>query len=1018
MSESILNALMHLFAIIADSKDKGVSNSARTIVQSYLRQQLNEKQADEYLELFDNYLEFYHRDIVSVRSEKGRKRGASNSVKVLKICQQINEGLHQAEKVIVLMRLIEFINEDGIITLEELDFVTTVADTFNIAENEFQNMKFFIQNQVGDILDQQHVLVIDNQEVLQDTEGSWFSENKPANSQEKKHIKNENLDGRIVILHIESINSFVLIYHGKSNLSLRGHNILPRHAFVFDHGSIIKGSRISPIYHSDISRQFLRSRNKTNISYVVKDIVFHFKNSTNGIQRFSSHEKSGNLVGIMGGSGVGKSTLLNVLNGNLTLNEGSISINGYDLHREKESLEGVIGLVPQDDLLIEELTVFQNVYYNAKLCFSNFHDDKIRKTVNKILIDMDLFAIKELTVGSPLNKFISGGQRKRLNIALELIREPSILFVDEPTSGLSSMDSENVMFLLKQQANKGKLVFVNIHQPSSDIYKLFDKLWIIDKRGHIIYNGNPIDAIVYFKKMSAYVNAEESECAVCGNVTPEQILQIIETKVVDEYGKFTRSRKVSPEQWYEKYQDNIESKLEIEADLKTERLPQNYFKIPPLGKQFFIFALRNIHSKLTNKQYMLINFFEAPLLAFILGFFTKHLVDGEYIFSKNVNLPIYLFMMVVVALFIGLTVSAEEIIKDRKIIQRESFLNLSRLSYINSKVTIMFVLSAVQALSFVLVGNFILEIQGMTFAYWLVFFSTAAFANMIGLNLSAGLNSVINIYISIPFILVPQLLLGGAMVSFDDLHDDISSKKYVPFVGDLMTARWAYEALAVEQFKENEFQKHFFEVDQKKSTASYYISYYLPKLKSKLTDKKNVMLLRNEFEKLNKTKELANWQFDKMDELYANKYTQQTLDAATLYLDSVKQIYRTLEAQANKQKDRIFTQLTSDPLQLKQNYTNGRLSDFVLNKMQNSKIYELPNELIRKKDLIYIHAESNLGRAQFYASEKKVFGYIFDTYWFNIVVIWLSSFLFYILLATDLLQRINHYIEKLRLNKN
>ena len=102
----------------------------------------------------------------------------------------------------------------------------------------------------------------------------------------------------------------------------------------------------------------------------------------------------------------------------------------------------------------------------------------------RVLMDIDLIGIKNLAVGDPINKYISGGQRKRLNIALELIREPSVLFADEPTSGLSSMDSEMVMLLLKEQTLKGRLVIVNIHQPSSDIYKLFDKLLIMDKGGY------------------------------------------------------------------------------------------------------------------------------------------------------------------------------------------------------------------------------------------------------------------------------------------------------------------------------------------------------------------------------------------------------------------------------------------------------------------------------------------------------------------------------------------------------
>lgn len=157
-------------------------------------------------------------------------------------------------------------------------------------------------------------------------------------------------------------------------------------------------------------------------------------------------------------------------------------------------------------------------------------------------------------------------------------------------------------------------------------------------------------------------------------------------------------------------------------------------------------------------------------------------------------------MAVIVALFIGMSISAEEIIKDRKILERESFLNLSWFSYLNSKIFWVFLLSAVQMISFVIIGNLILEINGMTLSFWLILFSSACFANMLGLFISSAFNSVVTIYILVPFLLIPQLLLGGVVVKFDELHDSVTDKVYVPLAGDLMASRWAFEALSVEQF--------------------------------------------------------------------------------------------------------------------------------------------------------------------------------------------------------------------------
>ncbi len=223
-----------------------------------------------------------------------------------------------------------------------------------------------------------------------------------------------------------------------------------------------------------------------------------------------------------------------------------ILINGSNLHTEKEKLQGVIGYVSQDDLLIEELTVYQNLYYNAKLCFAGMPEEELHERVIKMLESLGLEQRKDLKVGSVLDKTISGGQRKSLNIALELIREPAILFVDEPTSGLSSRDSENVIDLLKELSLKGKLIFVVIHQPSSDIYKMFDKMYIMDTGGYPIFYGNPVEAVTYFKKATNQVDSDRGQCPTCSNVNPEQIFNIIEAKVVDEYGQLTNKRKVNP----------------------------------------------------------------------------------------------------------------------------------------------------------------------------------------------------------------------------------------------------------------------------------------------------------------------------------------------------------------------------------------------------------------------------------------------------------------------------------------
>src|SRR5690606_18522246 len=138
-----------------------------------------------------------------------------------------------------------------------------------------------------------------------------------------------------------------------------------------------------------------------------------FKNGHIGVRGVNISEHTGNLVGIMGGSGSGKSTLLNVLNGNLVPSSGRVTINGIDVHNQNAQLEGIIGYVSQDDLLLEELSVFQTLCYNSKLCFANLTDDETTELVNDMLANLGLSEAADLKVGSPLEKIISGGQRKR-----------------------------------------------------------------------------------------------------------------------------------------------------------------------------------------------------------------------------------------------------------------------------------------------------------------------------------------------------------------------------------------------------------------------------------------------------------------------------------------------------------------------------------------------------------------------------------------------------------------------------
>ncbi len=1024
MRESVLLALIHIFAIVSTVNPAGISSRGRKILRSYLRRYLNRELEEEYFSLFENNLEFYSNELKSVDKTELSDEDSLISFQITNICRQIKKGLFLEERMIVFLQLIEFAFEDGMMSQQEKTIIDIVSRTFNILRKEYDNAIAFMIGRSYDDVTPDCVLMIEGDDPQYSVQGSF------RNYDQWRHMKVKGFKGNLAVLHIESTGTLLFIYDGPLVLYFKGRDIIAFRPYLLERGVNIKGQGIDPVYYSKIYKHFVSARFPLKVVFEGHDVEYLFRNSGNGVQKMNFRVESGNLIGIMGGSGVGKTTMINLLHGKIKPSTGNIYINGYDINLESEQLTGLIGFVPQDDMLIEELTVYQNLYFNARLCFGDYTEEQINKTVDDVLLKLDLYEIKDLQVGDVLNKKVSGGQRKRLNIGLELMREPSVLFVDEPTSGLSSFDSEKVMLILRDMALSGKMVFCNIHQPSSDIIKMFDRLWLLDKGGYMVYDGDPVEAMVYFKTETSQANAAESECPNCGNVETDNILHILEVKVIDNSGYPGKDRQVSPKEWYEKYRKKMMPSL-VKKPEKAP-VPPSIFLIPEKIEQIKIFIQRNLTRKLADKQYMFINLLEAPLLAFILGYISKFNENNIYSFEQNKNYTVFLFMSIVVALFMGLTVSAEEIFRDRKLLEREKFLNLSRLSYLVSKINFLFALSAVQTITFVVVSSLILEVKGMLFQQWIVLFSTACFGNILGLNVSAGMRTAVSIYILIPLILVPQLLLGGAMIKFDDLHRSITRKVYVPVVGDIMVTRWAHEALCVEQFKSNRFEKPFFSYDMDISQSDWYSAFLLPNLRvaadenvKAKNDESRREFVENNFEKLNfHIKELSDYSGVKpaswINSLNIEDYTEYISSEAKAYLDSLKVVFRQRSRDATAKKDSLYNAISNTMgedrfIEMRSENYNENLANIVLNRLGTIKIYDTGNRLIQKADPVLMPPGSRNGRAHFFAPYKQIGNLKIDTLIFNIAAIWFMSIVLFITLYYNLLKKFIRFLESLNI---
>jgi ABC transport system ATP-binding/permease protein len=1001
MSEDVLRTVLQLFSVVA--KVDEVTEKEREQVKIFLEDHVSLPRVAHYLKHFETLV--------------AQKQAQPDEQLLREWCGRISPEIAQKQKVIVVLELIRIIAADNSISTREHELVRVVAEAFKISESETEAIEIFLSASAPSEMDIAQVLIADDS-------------SKPE-LQKAHYLHRNGLKGFLSVLWIASAKLYCLKYIGKTDVFMNGVLVKSGGVRILPVGGSIRwGEGDEPVYYGDVLSTFKNFSAGSRISFVGKNISYKFKNGKLGLRNVNLVEESGKLIALMGASGAGKSTLLHVLNGSDKPASGQVLINDIDIHREPERIEGVIGFVPQDDLLIEDLTVYQNLYFAAKLCFNDKSEEEINALVLRVLEDLGLDSTKDLKVGSALQKTISGGQRKRLNIGLELLREPAVLFCDEPTSGLSSRDSENIIDLLKELSLKGKLVFTVIHQPSSDIFKMFDKLLILDTGGYQIYYGNPIDAVVYFKRSINMLGSDEGECHACGNVNPEQIFNIIETRVINEYGNFTNERKIIAEQWNKIYK----SHERLPAITSVKEKPESTLRIPGRLKQAHLFSLRDLQAKLHNKQYLIINLIEAPLLAFILAFIVRyHNIDDQihtgYEFGKNLNMPAYFFMSVIVALFMGLTVSAEEIIRDRKILKREAFLHLSRSSYIVSKISILFMMSALQTAMFVLVGNSILGIDGMFLHHWGILFTVSCFANLLGLNISSAFNSAVTIYILIPLLLIPQLILSGVVVRFDKLNPIIGNSATVPLVGDLMASRWAFEAAMVTQFKDNKYEREFYRYDKAMANADFKKIYFIPELETRLqyclqfyraTDpelqeklKADYALIQHEL-----TSEMTATGSTRkpfVDNITLAKFDSATYKQAYDFLEALKKVYIKRFNNADQLREEKIRSMTDTPEKelayevYKNSYHNEAIAELTKNIAEPHRIIEKDGTLIQKIYPIYKDPDPEHlvdFDAQFYMPEKHFLNTNIDTLYFNTAVIWSMALVLALTLYFDVLRNI------------
>jgi ABC-type multidrug transport system, ATPase component len=483
---------------------------------------------------------------------------------------------------------------------------------------------------------------------------------------------------------------------------------------------------------------------------------------------FTSYAKE--FVGLMGLSGAGKTTLFQALNGYDLPTQGQVLLNGKDLYSNYPQFKSLIGYVPQEDVLHKELTVGEALRYAAKLRLpQDTSDAEIDSRVNSVLGKLGLYApernidVRSTIIGSSEKKGISGGQKKRVNLAMELLTDPGILFLDEPTSGLSAVDTQSVMRLLRTLADEGKTIILTIHQPDIESYKMMDNILILHHGKLVYYGPSWPDSISFFKPGCSESDLNRPECALLG-VNAD-----------------------TPEAWAAKYAQSSLHKKYIEGRAAT--LPTAPPAEPrPTGPerrqrfdtaQFRTLCRRNVSIKLKDTANTLILLFQAPVIAALIAM----------LFNKTKPFtPLPLFLMVISAIWLGTSNAIREIVSEKAIYFRERMVFLRIPEYVMSKFAVLALLCAAQCAMLVYGLKFV-DVQGHWFALFLVGFLVSLVGLGLGLLTSALSPTQMTALSLLPLIVLPMVILGGGMVPLPQMPEPVR------MLSNVMPSRWGYEAM-------------------------------------------------------------------------------------------------------------------------------------------------------------------------------------------------------------------------------
>ncbi|MBM3862666.1 MAG: ATP-binding cassette domain-containing protein [Verrucomicrobia bacterium] len=575
------------------------------------------------------------------------------------------------------------------------------------------------------------------------------------------------------------------------------------------------------------SKGFLDEERTLIESLEVEDLIHDFGPGTRALDHINFAVRRGEMLCIIGPSGSGKSTLLSVLSGQREPTRGRVNINGFSLYERRERLVPFIAHMPQEEALNPQLTVREHLRHAVTIRRPALSLAEHERRVDSMLAELGLQPIARRRVGAPGEKTISGGERSRLNLGLDLGSRAEVFLFDEPISGLSSKDSEHVAETLRL-LSRDKIVIATLHRPGPPVLRMFDKVLLLDGGGRLAYFGTPAGMVGYFREACEELGIQHPALAENGPLGADFVFDVLETPLhgVDGSDGPTGWRRFPPSFWQERFEsaDLMLSMRGSESpSAGTGEVPANHglLPLPPrparrLRAMLAVFGthfMRSLLSKARNRGTLYSTCLEAPLLAALIAITLRSSPEGRYEFATALHIPAYLFLSATVAMFLGLTNSATEVLRDRPVLRRERNCGHGALSYIVAKFLALGVVGSAQCLAYLIVGNQFLEIEGMLTYHWLWMTLAAWSGTALALLVSVLVSTERAALTSVPLLLVPQMLFAGALVSYKEMNHglfqntrEVRERGGVPVPATLMPLRYVYEAMIVSQAVRNPFE--------------------------------------------------------------------------------------------------------------------------------------------------------------------------------------------------------------------